>query len=197
MKKNVLFLLLFAATCLVGNAQGYTTLGIGISSPNGTLHVHSADPEELPLEPNLPRDIGICVTSFLMTNGNTGSSAANGFIIRQENHAVALKQFENELLSIENHQGKIVLNHNGYVGIGEVGSGVYKFNVDSPMRVNGKLRLENNIEMAGGININNGSISLNSNGSAVFANQVQIGNGFLCSIDGLLKVKEVKVTMQD
>ena len=63
------------------------------------------------------------------------------------------------------------------------------------MRVNGALRLESNIEMVGGININSSNIALNSNGSAVFSGQVQIGNGFNCDATGHLKVKDLCVTL--
>ena len=196
MKKNIFLALFIAAACIVCQAQTYTTLGIGITSPNSTLQVHSADPyvfEEPLIDP--PRDLLDYSTTFLMTNENTGYTATDGFIIEQDNSTVTLKQQENDLLSIENHQAKIFLNHSGYVGIGAVGSGVYKFNVNSPMRVNGALRLESNIEMVGGININNTSISLDPNGSAFFANQVWIGNGFHCSATGSLRVKDLKVTL--
>ena len=63
------------------------------------------------------------------------------------------------------------------------------------MRLNGALRLESNIEMVGGININSTSISLDPNGSAYFSNQVWIGNGFHCSATGSLKVKDLRVTL--
>ena len=198
MKKNILLALFTVAACIVCQAQTYTTLGIGIASPNSTLQVHSADPyvfEEPILDP--PRDLFTYLSTFLITNENTGYTVNDGFLVEQRNTKVTLKQQENDLLSIENHQGKIILDQSGYVGIGAVGSGVYKFNVNSPMRVNGALRLESNIEMVGGININSTSISLDPNGSAFFANQVWIGNGFHCSATGSLKVKDLRVTLTD
>ena len=44
MKKALLFTALLLAASITANAQGYTTLGIGIDSAQATLHVHSATP---------------------------------------------------------------------------------------------------------------------------------------------------------
>ncbi|MBQ8703185.1 MAG: hypothetical protein IJ524_02270 [Bacteroidales bacterium] len=41
MKKTITLAVMLLAACVVVVAQGYTTLGVGISTPKGTLHVHS------------------------------------------------------------------------------------------------------------------------------------------------------------
>ena len=50
MKKFLISVCAFCSISVVGtlnlSAQTLTTLGIGIASPQGTLHVHSATPEE-------------------------------------------------------------------------------------------------------------------------------------------------------
>ena len=82
------------------------SVGIGISSPNGNLHVHSSQ-----RTPN-----SNAFTDFQMTNLNTGTSTSDGFRIRQQNQAVYISQLEKEHLYLQNNNGGFVLDTNGYFG---------------------------------------------------------------------------------
>lgn len=200
MKKSIFTIISVVAMCFVGQAQAPTTFGIGTGTngPNGTLHVHSShnyllDPG---IEPPIRDEVfGEYITTMHMTNTATDSTYLDGFKIMLYNKKVTISQLENETFTLLNHDAKIILTPSGRVGIGDTVAGIYKFNVDSPMRVGGVLYVENGISTGGTININSNNINLNANGSASFSNQVTIGNGFLCSADGSLKVKDLKVTL--
>ena len=200
MKKSIFTIISVVAMCFVGQAQAPTTFGIGTGSngPNGTLHVHSShnyllDPG---IEPPIRDEVfGEYITTMHMTNTATDSTYLDGFKIMLYNKKVTISQLEDETFTLQNHDAKIILTPSGRVGIGDTVAGIYKFNVDSSMRVGGVLHVENGISTGGTININSNNINLNANGSASFSNQVTIGNGFLCSADGSLKVKDLKVTL--
>lgn len=80
-------------------------LGIGTTSPNANLHLHSSNGSFLG-----------CVTSFRMTNESTGSTSNDGFAIQQWNKILILSQLEKDNLFILNNNGGFVLDTNGYFG---------------------------------------------------------------------------------
>lgn len=106
-------------------AQTPTTLGVGISTPVGTLHVHSAtaiDPVP-PENPNL--DLGRYTfpnnyeTVFHLTNVNTGTTAADGLSVSQYNYDVTIRQFDEGNLSLLGYTGRgFTLTPDGSIGIG-------------------------------------------------------------------------------
>ena len=82
-------------------SQAY--VGIGISSPNGNLHVHSSQ-----RTPN-----STALTDFQMTNLNTGTTTSDGFRIRQQNQVVYINQLEKANLYLQNNSKGFVLDTNG------------------------------------------------------------------------------------
>jgi hypothetical protein len=84
-------------------SQAY--LGIGTSTPNGNLHIHSTY-----------RDVLNYRTVFQMTNVTTGSSYNDGFRIRQSGATVYLTQLEKANLYFQNNGQGFTLDTNGYVG---------------------------------------------------------------------------------
>ncbi|MDR3047433.1 MAG: hypothetical protein LBU51_07475 [Bacteroidales bacterium] len=104
-------------------------VGIGIMLPKAELHLH-VDPDR-PLVSNPPTGTttygttsgtGIplppAVTTFLMTNPNTGTNATDGFKIIQTGLEVALKQQENALFKIQNNGNGLTIDPSGNIGIG-------------------------------------------------------------------------------
>ena len=67
--KKLLFVAIFAIAFVTMRGQGYTTLGVGINQPVGTLHVHSSSPVITPEEPNLIRDVMDYVADGLLLCG--------------------------------------------------------------------------------------------------------------------------------
>ena len=124
--KNILVKALLTVTaviaCGTAPAQTPTTLGVGISTPIGTLHVHSAtaiDPTPPP-DPNLDRNFAHDYeTVFHITNVNTGVSTTDGFSVSQYNYDVTIRQFDEGTLSLLGYTGRgFTLAPNGSIGIG-------------------------------------------------------------------------------
>ena len=227
MKKSILTIIAVVALCVVGQAQAPTTFGIGTGNqnPNGTLHVHSAYDYHVPgpgpdpgVEPPFRDDIyGEYYTTLRLSNTTTDSTLTDGFLIQQHNYKVTFSQLENDAFTLENHLAKIILSPTGRIGFGDTVGGEYKFNVGTSMRVSGSQNVVGTIYSDGGIRVNNTDIRLNpngtayfstyaavgsgiqlyANGNASFSNAVSIGNGFYCSVDGSLKVKDLRVTLTD
>ena len=184
-----------ALFCGTATAQTYTTLGIGIANPVGTLHVHV--PTATLSNPNNSKsEESNYLTSFHMTNAQTGTSNTDGLVIMQTNNAVSINQCENANLSIQNGTGKIVLSPSGKIGIGSVSSGSHLFNVNGTTRITGETTLESNLVINGAMYINN-SLYCDNNGNLSVGASAHIGNGFVCDIDGNLKVTHLKVTISD
>lgn len=192
MKKSILTIGLVAMATVVCHAQGYTTLGIGINNPQGTLHVHSSQVVIPPIPPSpdgngddttgigdVPRFIDEFNTLYRMTNNNTGTSSTDGFVIDQFNYNVTLQQYEEGNLTLRNHNAQLILSPNGKVGIGAVNSG-YHFNVSGSANITSSLHV--------GYNMTVGN-------SMVVSNTLNVGNGFYCDVNGNLMVKSLWVTL--
>ena len=200
MKKNIITACLLLAACTIANAQGFTTLGIGITSPTGTLHVHSDAQIIPPINPrdssdnNEGRDLNdppVDYNTILrVTNGNTGTGTVDGFVVNQYNYGVTLQQYEEGNLIIKNHDADLVLSSGGRVGIGAVDN-LYKFNVVGTARVTSGLSVGGSVICNGGASIS-GTLTAN-NGN--FSGTLRIGNGFNCDALGALKVKSLRVTL--
>lgn len=79
-------------------------LGIGTSSPNGSLHVHSTYKNMF------------YRTDFQLTNVLTGSSSSDGFRIRQKDRDIYISQLEKANMFIQNNGEGLMIDTNGYVG---------------------------------------------------------------------------------
>ncbi len=93
-KKNA-FVAMFVLTFLSVPtfAQTFNTLGIGIASPQGTLHVHTSQGYNYdgPIRDGLyPYDY--YRTLFHITNTITGTGSADGFVVDQIDNEVTLRQ---------------------------------------------------------------------------------------------------------
>ena len=93
-KKNA-FVAMFALTFLSVPtfAQIFNTLGIGIASPQGTLHVHTSQGYNYdgPIRDGLyPYDY--YRTLFRITNTITGTGSADGFVVDQIDNEVTLRR---------------------------------------------------------------------------------------------------------
>ena len=189
MKKSLIITAaLLLAACGICNAQGYTTLGVGITSPNGTLHVHDNETHfygpgpEPPESPRLdPTDLQYSHSTFHLTNYFSGTSLNDGFVIESYNYETTLSHKETGDLKIKNNSVELVLTSSGKVGIGATNNS-YKFNVDGTMRVSSSLT-------CGGDFI--------GSGNGVFSGTLTVGNGFSCTAAGALKVKSLRVTTTD
>ena len=188
-------------------AQTYNTLGIGIASPAGTLHVHSSQPYIPPLPPTPVDGEGDgentddfsfdYSTIFRITNYNTNPTLTDGFTIEQMNSEVTLCQYEDADMKLINHNAKVILSSGGKVGIGAVSTGSHAFNVAGSSRFAGGVTVTGGMSLGGGLNINNATIHLTSTGKGYFADEVWIGSGFHCTAAGALKVKSLRVTLTD
>lgn len=198
MKRLFTILSMLLASYVIAQAQGYTTLGVGISSPEGTLHIHSGEiviPPVGPIDPPFDglRDVNDPPASyntvFRVTNPNTGTYASDGFVISQYDFGVTLQQNEDADLKIKNHNGELILSSNGKVGIGEVDNS-YKLNVVGATRITNGLSVGGALTGAGNGTFG-GSLAATN---AVFSGTLTAGNGFYCDATGALKVKSLRVT---
>lgn len=163
-------------------------LGVGVDYPTATLQVHSYTEIPYcpyPVVPN-PSDGGRgegdtinrddppnpeehhYLTTFHMTNPNTGTDTSDGLLVRQHDLDVAIVQQEMGTLWVKNHYAQLELTSYGF-GVGHAQSG-YKFNVA------GKARFENGVDVFSGLTV---------------------GSGFSCDANGNVKVKHLKVTLTD
>lgn len=114
---SILSLALFSVKV---SAQTFTTLGIGINPPVGTLHVHTTQGyfNDLPI-----RDGGTQYdyyeTLFHITNPTTGTGSSDGFVIKQRDNAITLRQFEEAPVHFFGYNGTgFTIQSTGNLGIG-------------------------------------------------------------------------------
>lgn len=147
MKKTVILLSL-VFTSMISFGQSYTNLGIGISLPIGTLHVHSSAGIRPPVTPGGPTDRGDDIsydyqTIFHVTNTNTGVGSRDGFTIDQYNGDVTIHQYEQSNISLFGYNGTgFTLTPSGFFGLGTVSP-------TSRLHVNGDAHIEGNTSVVG------------------------------------------------
>lgn len=185
MKKISVIGALFVASCSLAMAQAPTTFGVGITIPEGTPHVHSSE-LLLPDDPfhqgrgdtvggrDLPVLDDYYNTIVHITNGATGTGASDGFTIDQYNNDVLLRQYEDGKLTLQNHNGKIIMTSGGKVGIGATSSD--DFHVDGSASITGAVTLQSTLSVTGNVSVN--------------------GNA-LIDANGGVKVKSLRVTLTD
>lgn len=177
MKKTILTAVIMLAVCGLAGAQGFTTLGIGISNPQGTLHVHNpsiipdkSDSTSSGMIENEEGDeqprILSSISSIHLTTGLTGTSLTDGFLIECNDFTTTLHQKENAQLKLKNHSTELILTTNGRIGVGATNS-------SSTFNVEGTARIASSLIVVGSLTA---------------------GSGFFCAADGALKVKSLRVT---
>lgn len=202
MKKSF-FLFAFTAVSLTFNcafSQSNDILtapvGIGTSSPNSDLHIHSSVLHEYIVGPQFGnRDgfyDGYFLTTLRMTNTQTGSGNNDGFLIRQFDKEVDLQQNESAYFKILSKSGKgLTIDSAGRIGIGTdpvnnrrlVASGLVGFTGD--VYCSGNINADNNVYSA----------NLSATSNLTVGGNSTLGNGFYCSQAGQVRTKEIVVTL--
>lgn len=123
MNKIITLLSLLLSVTMIANAQGYTTLGIGINPPLATLHVHSSEGFLPPVVPGTDPGSGNrdydYRTTVRITNSYTGTTAVDGFEIDQYNNDVTIRQWETGMWNFLRSNGQgFSLSSTGNFGIG-------------------------------------------------------------------------------
>ncbi len=179
------------------------TPGITPGNPNGMMNLNQLNSGEFTYD---------YVTLFHITNDNTGEDEDNGFSIIQANRDIIMRQFEDHgYFRIDNTMGSLTLTPTGNIGIGDTAAN-YRLNVDGNARTSGNLHIGGALTMGGNASTQNLTVghTLNSSvanitsltvpsylhitGTAVFDNDVSIGDGFYCDDEGNLKVRKLEVT---
>ena len=139
MKKTFFILSICIAAMLSATAQT-NTLGVGISNPVGTLHVHTTDGYYDPIAPGVDpgnrEDIffDYYQTIFHITNTLTGTTPVDGFTIDQYDGMVTIHQYENSPLHLLGSSNKgLTLLPNGNIGIGTT-------QPEAPLHVDGNVK---------------------------------------------------------
>ncbi len=190
------------ATLWTVSAQQYTTLGIGISNPVGTLHVHSSTIYDPPLPPILRTFANDYLTIVRITNTNTGTSDIDGFSIKQYNYDVTFRQHENGLVLFQNDNGMITMTRGGCLSVGDSVTAGYKLDVNGRARIRGNTLITgtasigSTLTVTGGASVGSG-FSVSSTGNMTVGGSATIGNGFFCDAQGNAKVKSLHVTLTD
>ena len=217
-KRSILALALLAVSSLAC-AQAPIIFGIGTDNPTGTLHVHSWQTDE-PLEPIVPfpdgwrggddstgtRD-GVIPpgeeyhyrTVLHMTNSATGTSLSDGFTLTLYDEEMTLAQREQADMRFETPGGAMVLNAQGNLGLGSAYSG-YRLNVVGKARFTGNVyaaqSLTTGTSLTVGTTLSVGTTLTVGTDASVYGG-LAVGSGFECDAQGNLKVKRLRVTLQD
>ena len=179
--------------------RSYTVpFGIGTNSPNGSLHVHETREIEPVMPPtpegDSPRDSTDNTDVFLyhykgvirLTNPNTGVSDEDGFVISQADTDIVMRQYEDGVVKLLGTNGTgITINNTGKVGIGVEPSSSYA------LRVTGDSYFGHNAYVGTKLVSAYGEFSQ----SVQISGMAKIGSGFECSQTGLVKCKELRVTL--
>lgn len=123
MKVKLLIIAFCFSSSMIAFGQGYTTLGVGTSTPVGTLHIHSSEgimppvaPQVSGITPITPFDYQ---TILHVTNSYTGLGEARGFTIDQYNGSVTIHQYEQANISLVGPNGNgFTLTSLGNFGLG-------------------------------------------------------------------------------
>lgn len=120
---NYLIIAFCFSSSMIAFGQGYTTLGVGTSTPVGTLHIHSSEgimppvaPQVSGITPITPFDYQ---TILHITNSYTGLGESRGFTIDQYNGSVTIHQYEQANISLVGPNGNgFTLTPLGNFGLG-------------------------------------------------------------------------------
>ena len=187
-------LVLTAAVAVLPVCAMAQHFGVGINNPTATLQVHSYTQIEdfpFPWVPNPtggrnegdtinrddPPSFEHYLTTFHMTNSNTGTDTSDGLLVRQHDLDVAIVQQEMGTLWVKNHYAQLELTSYGF-GVGHAQGG-FKFNVE------GQSRFTQGVTMLSWLNVTGG----------VTAGSLRVSDGLYCDANGNLEVKHLKVTM--
>lgn len=122
MKQQSFLLFALMALTLHVSAQTplYNTLGVGIATPLGTLHVHTTEGfyYDQPAR-DLVYPYDYYQTLFHITNTLTGTTLTDGFVIDQKDYTITLRQYEEASFHLKGYNGEgLSILPNGFVGVG-------------------------------------------------------------------------------
>ena len=203
MKKTFFILALIASAFFANDAfsQGSDILtppvGVGISYPNGDLHLHGTTWHEIGEEPSTDnRDFpgpGYYQTIFHMTNPNCGTWWTDGFSITLAGTRLFLQHNEGGDMNIlSKHDMGITMDSMGRIGIGTSPFADRRLLVGGDAGFTGGVNITGDITSGGSLSAAN----LVASGNMTVAGSAAIGNGFLCSSVGQVKATEVVVTLE-
>lgn len=195
LSRHVLLLILCLSAASMANAQTYTTFGIGIDNPVGTLHVHSDYMHEL-VEPARPLDPyeDYYETVIRLTNTSTGATLTDGFEVRQRNKNLQLLQHENSSIELQTPGGSLLLTALGKVSIGG-GDTTHRLSVNGAGLFNGRLTVNGAGIFSDTLRVGS-NISLQPNGS-IYGDKLFLGNGIEARSTGVLKVSSYVRVCED
>lgn len=208
MRRTISLLTCFCIAIINGSAlaQSVTTLnapvGIGTSTPNSDLHIHNTEIHEYGsgFEPDGLRtgnDNGYYITSFHMTNPHSGGTYTDGFMIKQTSGLVTLQQNESKFLNIFACNGRgIVVDSTGRIGICGAPVPGYALKVDSNIYAKQNIMVGNDVTAIHDITANHAvnTMNANVNGTLTVNGNSYLGSGFVCTYDGHVRTREVRVT---
>ena len=195
MKKSILVLAIamvaaFGAAAQVTPVTFSAPVGIYITSPEGTLHVHNAtaedpvtplDPPEMPgrNEPVFDYDYNTIVR---LSNPNCGATSTDGATLSQQNWKTELRNFEKGPIRLRTRGGSVYLSETGRFGIGDT-SMYHIFNVEGTSRFYGNTDVDGALTVTGSTTLAN----MQATGS-VQAGTLSVGNGFTVNASGQVVV---------
>ena len=174
--------------------------GIGITAPQGTLHIHNAtafDPVQ-PFDPNPRNQIfdNDYNTTLRFTNPNTDTTATDGFAVVQENYHVVMKNSEKGFIRLRTLGGSAYLSETGRFGIGDTSSS-HKFNVQGTSRLGGNTTISGTLTATGNATLGGslavGSAFLVSAAGAVQMTSLAVGNGITASSGSITASNHIAV----
>lgn len=179
-------------------AQNSTTtfnvpVAIGTQSTTSSLHIHDTRPHEfgnvITPDPG-PRD-GVVMyyytSTIQLTNTTTGTSSGRGMAIELRDKKATMSLFEGGDLNLFTKAGSgLTIDSTGRIGIGASPLQGYR------LQVAGNTRVEQNLAVGSQLSAGSSIVT----GDMTVGGSLRSGSGFVCSPNGQVKAKEVRVTLQ-
>jgi hypothetical protein len=159
------------------------------------LHIHETVLTEYELPPSFGnRDQvtdGYYLTTVHLTNTLTGTTGVDGLLMSLQDKNAKIQNYEGGRLSLMTKTGiGIVMDSNGRIGLGAEPVNAWAVSLGGNTIVTGTLNASGACSF-GGVTTSSATVS----GDITVGGGARIGDGFSCSQDGLVRVKELRVTV--